>query len=208
MTTHYSGPILVVIIAMILTIATIPLSAQEEKKGTEEGTFIIDSDAANTTNNSNTPNQTKPAAEKPVELVPIWDFIRMILILAAVIGVIYLFFFFLKKGVKKRMPESELIRVLGFVSLQRTQGLYLVELGNNIYLIGSGENGLSLISQVTDKETIDIVRLHASETVSGQKLNFSDLLMKMFKPKDKKQDDIVDPIDFLKKQQERIKNMK
>jgi flagellar biogenesis protein FliO len=178
------------------------LFSQDDKKSSQpqdEQTLVIPDDSATTAKTN----------AKGTELVPIWDFLRMLLILGAVIGVIYVFFYFLKKGVKKRLPESDLVKVLGFTALRGNTGLYLVELGTNIYLVGASENGMSLISTVTDKETIDIVRLHAAESGLNPKMNFSDFFAKLLKPKEKEDAaGSANPIDFLKRQKERIKSLK
>jgi flagellar protein FliO/FliZ len=186
----------------ISLIAGLPIFSQDtatEPPVQGEGSFVIPDD---TTVTANTETRKAP------ELIQIWDFIRMLLILGAVIAVIYIFFYFLKKGVKKRLPESDLIKVLGFTALRGSSGLYLVELGSNIYLVGLGENGLSLISTITDKETIDTVRLRAGEAGLSPKLSFSDFISNMFKPKEKGEGESLSPVDFLKQQKERIKNLK
>ncbi len=183
-------------------IAGLPLFSQNTNNETPpqgEGSFIIPDDTETT-------GAVQPG--KTPELIPIWDFIRMLLILGAVIGVIYVFFYFLKKSVKKRMPESDLIRVLGYTQLRGNSGLYLVELGSNVYLVGASENGMSLISTVTDKETIDTVRLRAAEAGLSPKLSFSDFISRMLKPKEKAENQDLSPIDFLKNQKERLKNLK
>jgi hypothetical protein len=106
------------------------------------------------------------------------------------------------------MPDSDLIRVLGYTGLRGSSGLYLVSLGAEVYLIGSGENGLSLISTITDKETLDTIKLHSSETAIGTKMTFSDIIVKMLKPKAKAAGETGNPIDFLKKQKERLQSLK
>jgi flagellar protein FliO/FliZ len=132
----------------------------------------------------------------------------MLLVLGGVIGVIYLFFFFLKKGMKKRMPETELIKIIAALTLQGNDILYLVQIGNLFYLVGSGGNGLTLISEIKDKETLDTIRLRAAETGPVIKQSFSDILLKLFNPGKKGGSAIINPIDFMKKQQERLSKLK
>ncbi|MBN1698332.1 MAG: flagellar biosynthetic protein FliO [Spirochaetales bacterium] len=151
---------------------------------------------------------TVSEAEQPGNLVDIWEFVRMLLVLAGVVGVIYLFFFFLKKGMKKRLPETELIQILAAKGLQGSDMLYLVRLGNLVYLVGSGAGGISLISEISDKETLDTVRLQAAESTPVVKQSFSDILSRLFNPGKKQDTSMIDPIDFMKRQQERLNKLK
>jgi flagellar protein FliO/FliZ len=132
----------------------------------------------------------------------------MLLVLGGVIGVIYLFFFFLKKGMKKKMPETELIKIIAASTLQGNDTLYIIQIGNLFYLVGAGGNGLSLISEITEKETLDAIRLRAAETGPVVKQSFSDILSKLFNPGKKEGSSIINPIDFMKKQQERLGKLK
>ena len=91
------------------------------------------------------------AADSP--LISSWDFVRMVIILAAVVGVIYLIFYFLKRGMRKQLPDNEIIRLLGTRNLAGNRSLHLVELGKSVYLLGSAEGGITLISEVNDQET-------------------------------------------------------
>jgi flagellar protein FliO/FliZ len=95
----------------------------------------------------------------PVPLVSTWDFVRMVLVLASVVGAIYLLFFLLKRTTGVRRTENDLIRVLDYQGLSGSRGLYLVEVGVSVYLVGSADNAVSLVAEVTDKESLDAVRL-------------------------------------------------
>ena len=136
--------------------------------------------------------------------MPIWEFVRMLIILGCVIGVIYLFFFFLKKGMKKKMPKNDLVKVITTTPLQGHDVVYLIQIGLQYFLVGSGGGGLSLISQITDKETIDSIMLKVTEETPIGKQSFSDILLKIFNPGKKQNGLISNPINFMKKQQERL----
>jgi len=140
--------------------------------------------------------------------LPIWEFLRMLLVLGCVVGVIYLFFFFLKKGMKKKLPENNLIKVITAAQLQGNNMLYLVQIGLEYFLIGSGSGGLSQIARITDKETIDSIMLNTAEESIPSKQSFSDILLKIFNPGKKHFGLSSNPINFMKKQQERLNNLK
>ncbi len=106
----------------------------------------------------------------------IWDLLRMILVLAAVIGVVYGVFYLLKRGSKGRFVQTDAIRVLGSQSLPGGRSMYLVEVGSQVFLIGAGSDALNLIAEITDKETVDAIILRGGETSVGTKRSFAELI--------------------------------
>jgi flagellar protein FliO/FliZ len=100
----------------------------------------------------------------PLTSFGVWDFLRMILVLVMVVGLIYGVFHFIKKAGAPRDSGMRFIRVLETRPLAGNRHLHLVELGNEVLLVGSAENGVSLVAQVSDRETIDSIQLAASRT--------------------------------------------
>ncbi|MDR1315601.1 MAG: flagellar biosynthetic protein FliO [Spirochaetales bacterium] len=107
------------------------------------------------------------AGEAAPEITPltsfgVGDFLRMVLVLALVVGLIYGVFHFIKKAGGPRDSGMRFIRVLETRPLAGNRHLHLVEIGNEVLLVGSAENGVSLVSQVSDRETLDGIQLAAS----------------------------------------------
>ncbi len=132
----------------------------------------------------------------------------MLLVLGGVVGLIYLLFVLLKRGARNRYPENQLIRMLDHQALSGSRALHLVEVGNSIFLVGSAENGVSLLSEITDKEGLDTIRLELSQKPAPQRRNFSDMLLNLFKPADNKRISLVDSINFMKQQKDRLKKLR
>ncbi|MBN2532484.1 MAG: flagellar biosynthetic protein FliO [Spirochaetales bacterium] len=132
----------------------------------------------------------------------------MLIILGCVVLVIYLFFFFLKKSMKRKMPDNNLIKVIASTRLQGNDILYLIQVGLHYFLVGSGGNGLSQVAQITDKETIDTIMLNTTGEMETVKQGFSDILLKIFNPGKKQNGLSSNPVNFMKKQQERLSKMK
>ena len=148
------------------------------------------------------------AADDSVPLVSTWDFVRMLLILAAVVGVIYLVFFVLKRTASKRVAENDLIAILGSKSLSGSKLLHLIEVGSSVYLIGSSESGVSLVSEITEKESLDRIRLQTSElTSAAERKTFREALYEMFKPQ---AGNLYtdDTLKFVREQKERVQKMR
>lgn len=138
--------------------------------------------------------------------VSTWDFVRMLLILACVIGVIYFLFWLLRRGTGKRGQESDLIRVLGSRGLSGSRALHLVEVGSSIYLVGSSDGGVALVAEITEKESLDSVRLKAAEQAPAGRRSFQQTLAEIFRPATSAFT-IGDGIGFLKGQRERLKKL-
>jgi flagellar biogenesis protein FliO len=111
----------------------------------------------------------------------VWDLVRMVLVLSAVVGAIYLIFHFLKRTASGRYGNTRLMRHLGSLTLPGNKLIHLVEVGRQVFLVGSGDNGVHLISEVTDQETIDEIRLAAAEEQQhGGRRTFSEMLQGVF----------------------------
>jgi flagellar biosynthetic protein FliO len=138
--------------------------------------------------------------------VSTWDFVRMILVLAAVLGVIYLLFWLLRRGAGNKIQENGLIRVLGSRGLSGSRSLHLVEVGSSVYLVGSSDGGVELIAEITDKESLDSLRLKAAEQTPGGRRTFAQALGEIFRPAGKPFS-IGEGLGFLKGQRERLKKL-
>lgn len=131
----------------------------------------------------------------------IGDLIRMVVVLAAVVGAIYLLFHFLKKANRGRFAESDVFRVVGAKQLPGGRLLYLVEVGNQVFLLGSGDRSVHLVSEITDQESVDMIRLRGETLAAGRK-SFSELLGGVFKSGGE-----ASPLGFLQRQRGRLKNL-
>jgi len=146
-----------------------------------------------------------PAASSPSgPLVSTWDFVRMLLILAAVVGVIYLLFYILKRGFRRQLPQNELIRILGSRSLSGNRALHLVAMGRSVFLVGAAESGISLIAEIKDQETLDQIRLESSQVLSPQ--GFAQFFQSLWKGGGKRNLS-GDSLEFMKKQRQRLQKM-
>jgi flagellar biosynthetic protein FliO len=79
----------------------------------------------------------------------IWAFLQMIVVLIAVVALAYLV---LHKGVgsvMQRAGANKSIQVKERVALDQKRFLYLVEVANKRFLLGGGDHGVSLISDLT-----------------------------------------------------------
>ena len=84
----------------------------------------------------------------PGAVVSTWDFVRMVLILAAVVAAIYLLFLVLRKVTGHRAEERGLIRVLDSKTLAPGRSLHLVDVSGRTYLVGCSESAVSMVASI------------------------------------------------------------
>ena len=137
----------------------------------------------------------------------VWDFVRMLVVLAGVLGFIYLIFFLLKKAGSPKIVSDSTIKILSTQNLETGRSLHLIGIGPQIFLIGSGESSVQLISEIKDKETIDTIKLDESVRNDDNK-TFTDTFKGLFKSDHiQKNQSNSSQIGFIRKQRERLRKM-
>ena len=103
------------------------------------------------------------------------DFVRMVVVLAAVLGAIYLLFRLIKRSSRASVGNGDGIALLVSRSLGGSRNLHLVRVGGGVYLIGATDQSLNLIAQITDRDSIDaLTPNHTQPRPAGRR--FADLL--------------------------------
>ncbi|MDI6703087.1 MAG: flagellar biosynthetic protein FliO [bacterium] len=132
---------------------------------------------------------------------------KTIFALGLITSVIYLIFRFFMKG-RAFFPftSSSFIQVMGVAPLAPNKYIQLVEVANKILILGiSGEN-INLLSEIKEKEVIDLIKTHGSRELGKEKTSFTHHLKTFFKGFSGTED-YNKKIDFLKKQQQRLKDL-
>ena len=153
----------------------------------------------------------------PLSSFGVWDFLRMIFVLAVVVGLIYGVFYFIRKAGGPRDDGFRFIRVLETRPLAGSRHLHLVEIGSQVLLVGSAENGVSMVSEVSDKETLDSIRLQASR-IPPRAGSFAEALKTLFakgkgtaplRAEDASEagEEPAASLDFMEKQKKRLKKL-
>jgi flagellar protein FliO/FliZ len=109
---------------------------------------------------------TAPAPAAATSLEPpstVWLFVRMILVLAAVIGCIYAVVFFLKKGRLRQMDDDPFLRRTASLVLSPGKSVQVITLGDNAYLVGVTDNAFTLLGKIDDKDLVNAMNLNAEE---------------------------------------------
>lgn len=98
---------------------------------------------------------------------------RAFFVLALVLAMAYLFLRFLRKLSGQESSESHVIKVMASQTLKGQCGLHIVEIAGKVYILGAGES-VSLISEITNKEALDELRLSVNQKPLKQ--SFAQLL--------------------------------
>lgn len=186
--------------------------------------------AANDGNGTGDVNESQllfddPAADSPetiqdgsLDTLTVWDLVRMVAVLAGVIGLIYLVFFFLRKTTGIQMVENNLIQLVSSKNLQPNKTLHVIEVGNQYFVIACSDQSMNLISEITDKETIDDIRLnYKNPQGTAEAKPFWEVLTSMFSKPNAEPDGekgkepltfrMTESADLIKERRERLKHL-
>ena len=131
--------------------------------------------------------------------------LQLIISLAVVCALIYGVLYFIRRSKQFTAGDDPFLKNVANLPLAPNKTLYIVTLIDKAYLIGASDASLSLIAEITDKELIDAMNLHAAQT-AGPKQSFSSLLHTFF-PAIKPKESDANPFDsFLAKQRGRLQN--
>ena len=153
-------------------------------------------------------SSSSPVAVSPVSTL--WLFVRMILVLAVVVGCIYGVLWLFKRSAQ--LPESEdpFLRQVSSVSLGNGKSAQVITLIDRAYIIGVSDASVNLLAEITDKELVDAMNLYSDERKHIKKpRSFSDILDIFMQTKSSGKGSVfsasgTELSDMLKRQRERI----
>lgn len=128
-----------------------------------------------------------PAADSETQAAPrapssIWLFIRMILVLAVVIALVYVVLRVMKKTSVVGDTDDPFLRRVCSLSLGQGKSVQVVTVLQHAYLVGVTDAGINLIGEIRDKELVDSMNLFADKNGQIKKpRTFSDVL-ELFMP--------------------------
>lgn len=151
-------------------------------------------------------NTQSPVLNQTVSTFSVWDAIRMVLVLGGVLGVIYLLFFLLKKAGRPVKDSGSIINVIATKNLTNNSAVHILKVGNQYFFVGAGDGNIRLLSEITDRETLDQFKLESSGSLT-QNRSFSDILKGVFRGSGGLGNVDKERSGFLKQQRERLKKM-
>lgn len=116
-----------------------------------------------------TPDRSAVPTEQPSVL---WQFIRTLLTLAVLLGIFYGIFRLYR--FKRELPSQNFSAVSSIYEypLGTNQRLQIIEIGGKLMILGVSENSIQLISEVSDKYTVDRIKLDCAEDSKQPRADF------------------------------------
>ena len=120
--------------------------------------------------------------------VSVFGIFRILLTLAVVAAAIYGLVYFLKfrRASRAGAAQDPFLKVLASAPLVTNRSVHVVSVGPQAWLVGSAENGVHLISEISDKDTINAMLLEDSKRIAtptegaaGPLLDFKAILGKL-----------------------------
>ena len=176
------------------------VNSGEQSENIEESFKITDTEeqvAENNQNNSDTSLVT----------FTVWDFLRMVLVIIFVAACIYGLIFLLKKASTGHFDESDLINIISSKTVTAGKTLHIVEVGNQMMLLGISDDSITHIADITDKETYERIKLYKGENKTPTGDSFYSYLSKVISPgrkKSKKANNLGSMLDKQKKRMEKL----
>lgn len=133
---------------------------------TEQSIIISDDTASGTSQNS---NYKGPST--------VGTFIRMIIVLILVIGLIYGVLLFVKKKTNVVKADDDYLRRAAWINIAPGKSVEVITLIDKAYLIGVTDENITLLGEIDDKELISAMNLNADKKNNTKKpSNFSEVL--------------------------------
>lgn len=159
------------IIAVILFMATI-FCLYAQNNTINENTNIEDTIVLS--DNTNTDNSFQSDIKKTST---VGTFVRMIVVLIIVIGLIYGVLWFIKKKTNVVKTEDDYLRRAAYINIAPSKSIEVITLIDKAYLIGVTEDNITLLGEIDDKELVQAMNISADKKANTKKpANFSEVL--------------------------------
>ena len=146
----------------------------------------------------------------------------MLIILGIFGGGMYYFYRFVSKKTGISVFGGEAVRVLSVVPIGQNKFLQLIDVAGRVLLVGVSENNINLITEITEKDQIDRIRILSNRTPHPERGagGFQDQVMKEigriigrvreYRSRDRRGTGPAEPaqdIEYLRRQRSRLKDL-
>lgn len=140
---------------------------QSETPLTEDSIVISDDNTTDSGNNTST--YKGPST--------VGMFVRMIVVLVIVIGLIYGVLWFIKKKTNVVKTDDDYLRRAAYINIAPGKTIEVITLIDKAYLIGVTEDNITMLGEIDDKELISAMNLSADKKNNTKKpATFADVL--------------------------------
>jgi len=187
----------------------IPLSAQTADSAEEDAALQpLTQSVLATDESAIILGETVPGAD-PLDSSSIFLVLQMVLVLALAALAIYGVVFIIKRISRPQESRDPNLKILARVPLGNDAFAALISVGAKVWLVGGGSNGVNLISEIDDTESIETMLLEdagrTEETGIRRYFNFASLLRR--RPGMKEELPGSSHAEDLRKQRERLRGL-
>ena len=144
-------------------------AANDQSAATITEESIVFSDDASGDTGSSAQNYKGPST--------VGMFVRMIVVLIIVVGLIYGVLWFIKKKTNVVKTDDEYLRRAAYINIAPGKSVEVITLIDKAYLIGVTEDNITLLGEIHDDELIKAMNLSADKKNNTKKpATFSDVL--------------------------------
>jgi len=155
-----------------------PLFAQAGNEGNDESKILIDAPAEG--------EDMAGGAKTASGGVPFVAVLQALFVLVIVAFALYGCIYFLKKTRVKEAEKNAFLKVLAVTPINTRAGAAVISLGEKAWLLGLSDSSVSLIAEITDRETVDAMTLEYESAVVNAPAAGSFLkILRRFIPPDK-----------------------
>ena len=126
------------------------------------------------------------SAKASSPLSTVWVFLRMILVLAIVLAIIWIIFKLMKRSVDPEKSSDEFLRKVSSITISPGKSVQIITLIDKAYLLGVSDNSVNLITEIDDPELIQAMNLYADKNAKVDKPKSFEDVLELFMPKKKK----------------------
>lgn len=143
--------------------------------------------------------------------VDVWAYIRIIVVLALMVGAIYAIFLVMKKFLKVKEDTGDGVQLLTSRTLGPGKQVQVVFVHGRYLILGVTNDNINLLGEITDPKEIEHIELYANEQAAESGQTFGQMISSMYNrlfgkktADDKKFDYEKDEMDFIRRQKEKL----
>jgi flagellar protein FliO/FliZ len=135
-------------------------------------------------------NDSTTRTGQAVPAASAWSILRLLLTLAVVAAAVYGLVYVFKRISRGNMAQDPFLKILASSPLGTNRSVHVVSVGSQAWLVGSAESGVTLISEIQDKDILNVLLLEDSRRsaeepvggLAGRLPDFKSLLQRLGMP--------------------------
>ncbi len=182
-----------VLFGMVFLLFVYPLTAQSVENNTAESESAVSSlDLERSITFSDEPSaiNLSDSGVKKSSGSGIGIFVRMIVALVIIVGLIYFVFWFIKKKSNVVSNDDDYLRRVAAINVAPGKSVQVVTLIDKAYLIGVTDDSITLLGEINDDELIKAMNLNADKKTNNKKPTTFSEVLDMFLVKSGKQKNV------------------